>query len=122
MPENVKSVMGKYLPDGRSGLLKLLYSSPAPNQFLATFAEIAVPLKEDAWIQDLVKNRFSLFLKHHLLPLEPIGSILFVGSIGCIFADLIENELANHALKAGSFLKDPTARLFTMHNNHEIEE
>jgi glucosamine kinase len=122
MPEPVRAEMVRFLPDGRSGLLKQLYSSPTPNQYLATFAQVATDMKDNLWIRDLVKVRFRLFLKNHLLPLKPIEPVHFLGSIGCIFADLIENELAHNALKAGIFLKDPSYRLFTMHENHEIEE
>lgn len=122
MPEHVRAEMTRFLPDGRSGLVKQLYSSSTPNQYLATFAQVAVALKENSWIRDLVQARIRLFLKYHLLPLKPIEPVHFLGSIGCIFADLIENELADNALKAGTFLKDPSHRLFTIHNNHEIEE
>ncbi|MBK9981446.1 MAG: hypothetical protein IPP15_03300 [Saprospiraceae bacterium] len=122
MPFAVKAEMTKYLPGGRSELVKQLYSSSTPNQFLATFAQVAADMKDDPWIGELVKSRFRLFLNKHLLPLKPLGPVHFLGSIGCIFADLIENELAHNALKAGIFLKDPSYRLFTMHENHEIEE
>ncbi|MEP6793971.1 MAG: hypothetical protein ABJB16_06575 [Saprospiraceae bacterium] len=122
MPGPVRTEMARFLPDGRSGLLKQLYSSSTPNQYLATFAQVATDLKDNSWIRDLVKARLRLFLKNHLLPLKPMEPVHFLGSIGCIFADLIENELADNALKAGIFLKDPSYRLFTMHENHEIEE
>lgn len=122
MPESVLPEMRKYLPDGRSGLLKELYFSPSPNQYLATFAQVAVAMKEDHWIEELVRTRFRLFLKNHLIPLRPVGPVHILGSIGCIFADLIEKELTIYKLKAGTFLKDPSYRLFTLHLEHGIEE
>ncbi|MGB4850643.1 MAG: hypothetical protein WBP41_22135 [Saprospiraceae bacterium] len=122
MPEPIRTEMVRILPNGRSGLLKQLYSSPTPNQYLASFAQVAADMKDNSWIRDLVKERLRLFLKNHLLPLKPVEPVHFLGSIGCIFADLIENELAHNALKAGIFLRDPSYRLFTMHENHEIEE
>lgn len=122
MPESVRPEMKKYLPEGRPGLLNQLYSSSAPNQYLATFAQVAVLMKENSWIKDLVRSRFKLFVKNHLLPLTPIEPVHILGSIGCIFADLIEQELTEHVLKAGIFLKDPSYRLFTMHIEHGIEK
>ncbi|HZV71603.1 MAG TPA: hypothetical protein VFG10_18750 [Saprospiraceae bacterium] len=122
MPEPVATEMSKYLPDGRVGLLKQLYSSSTPNQYLASFAEIAVKLKANPWIKELVESRIRIFLQNQVLPLKPVEPVHFLGSIGCIFADLIETELAKNALKAGVFLKDPSYRLFTMHHNYEIEE
>ncbi len=122
MPEAVRTEMTRLVPDGRSGLLKQLYSTSTPNQYLATFAKVAVDMKDNSWIRDLVGSRFRLFMRNHLLPLKPVEPVHFLGSIGCIFADLIENELAHYALKTGVFLKDPSYRLFTMHEKHEIEE
>lgn len=118
MPEPVKLEMMKSLPGERPAVMKQLYSSPAPNQYLATYARVAVKMSDNAWIRDLVRSRFRLFLKNHLLPLEAVEPVHILGSIGCIFADLIETELTNNALKAGVFLKDPSYRLFTMHVEH----
>ena len=78
-------------------------------------------MKDDSWIRELVSLRLRLFLKYHLIPLAPVEPVHFLGSIGCIFADLIENELSVYSLKAGMFLQNPSARLFTMHLNHEFE-
>ena len=122
MPEQVTTEMTKYLPEGRAGLLKQLYSSSTPNQYLASFAEVAVKLKTNVWIKELVETRIRIFLQNQVLPLKPVEPVHFLGSIGCIFADLIETELVKYALKAGVFIKDPSHRLFTMHHNHEIEE
>ncbi len=122
MPESVRVEMKKNVPDGRAALMKQLYSSPSPNQYLATFAQVAVLMQEDSWIRELVSSRFKLFFKNQLFPLRPIEPVHILGSIGCIFADLIEKELRAYALKAGTFLKDPSYRLFTMHLDHGIEK
>jgi len=121
MPQSVRLEMDKLLPKGRPGFLNDLFSSPYPNQFLATFAQLAVSMKDDAWIRELISSRFRLFLKYHLVPLVPVEPVHFLGSIGCIFADLIENELNVYSLKAGMFLQNPSARLFAMHLNHGFE-
>ncbi|MEO6132557.1 MAG: hypothetical protein ABIQ02_11960 [Saprospiraceae bacterium] len=122
MPDEVCAEMMKLLPEGRPAFLKKLYSAEAPNQYLASFAEVASKLKDNEWIKELFAARFAVLMRNHLMPLQPIEPLHFVGSIGCIFADLIKIELANHALKAGAFLKDPSYRLFTMHLNHETEK
>lgn len=122
MPQEVRALMEKILPGSRSEFLKALTTSSTPNKYLAKFAEVAVAMKDHPWIKNIVESRFNLFIRHHLVPLSPVGQIHLVGSIGCIFADLIKNELARYGWSAGEFIKDPAYRLFTMHVNHEIEE
>ncbi|MEP6647256.1 MAG: hypothetical protein ABJC12_09200 [Saprospiraceae bacterium] len=122
MPLEVRTLMEKFLPGSRSEFLKALTSSSTPNQYLAKFAEVAVAMKDHPWLKNIVITRFDLFIRNHLLPLYPAGQVHVVGSIGCIFADLIENELVKNGLSAGEFIKDPGYRLFTMHVNHEIKE
>jgi hypothetical protein len=114
--------MKKVLSGGRAEFLRELYSSPAPNQFLADLAKVAVGLHDHPWIRELVLERFGLFVKRHLVPLSPIGPVHILGSIGCIFAGLIEKELNHHGLKAGLFIKDPSYRLFEMHLDHDFNE
>jgi glucosamine kinase len=122
MPEALHHEMNIRLPDGRSGLLKGLSATAAPNQFLADFARVAVLFQEHPWVKDLVSSRFKLFVKRHLLPLSPDGQVHIVGSIGCIFAGLIQQELENSGLSAGKFVKNPAHRLFEIHLEHGQKE
>jgi hypothetical protein len=122
LPEEIRPEMENRLKAGRSGFLKELYSSPFPNQYLASFAQVAVIHQHNEWILDLIRSRLNLFLKNHLLPLKPIEPVHVLGSIGCIFAGLIKKEFSSHSLQAGTFLKDPSYRLFTIHSNHEFEK
>ncbi len=122
MPEALKAEMKRIIPGGRSEFLKALYTSSAPNQFLADLAKVAVASHHHPWVKELVSQRFGLFVKHHLVPLLPVGPVHILGSIGCIFAGLIEKELVHHGLKAGQFIKDPSYKLFEMHINHDFNE
>ena len=122
MPELVRVEMKKILSGGRAEFLRELYSSPTPNQYLADLAKVAVGLHDHPWIKDLVSERFNLFVKRHLVPLSPIGPVHILGSIGCIFAGLIEKELHHNGLKAGILIQDPSFRLFEMHLEHDFDE
>ena len=122
MPEVVRMEMKKMISGGRAEFLRDLYSSPAPNQFLADLAKVAVGLHDHPWIKELVSDRFNLFVKRHVVPLAPLGPVHILGSIGCIFAGLIEKELNHNGLKAGQFIQDPSYRLFEMHLDHDFNE
>lgn len=119
MPAVIMKEMEDRLPNGRVGFLNNLQASPAPNQYLADFARVAVLFQEHEWIENLVASRFKLFVKRHLVPLSPGEVVHIVGSIGCIFARLIKHELEESGLKAGLFIKDPAHRLFERHLAHE---
>ena len=118
IPEPLLEEMHIRLPDGRAGLLNGLRLAVAPNQYLADFARVAVQFQEHPWVQELVSARFKLFVKRHILPLHPSGPVHIVGSIGCIFAGLIQHELENNGLSTGHFIKNPAHRLFEIHLDH----
>ncbi len=122
MPELVRVEMKKVLTGGRAEFLKDLYSSKAPNQYLGEIAKVAVGLHDHPWVKELVSSRFNLFVKRHLVPLFPIGPVHILGSIGCIFAGLLEKELNHNGLKAGEFIRDPSYRLFEMHVDNDFNE
>lgn len=122
IPEVIRVEMKKLIPAGRPQFLKELYTSPAPNQYLSALAKVAVGFYDHSWIKELVSERFHLFVKRHLTPLSPIGPVHILGSIGCIFAGLIEKELNFQGLKAGLFIKDPAFRLFEMHLEHDYNK
>lgn len=118
MPEAISKAFDERLPGGRSAFLHELQSSEKPNQFLAEFARLAVLHQEHEWIQELVSSRFNVFISKHVAPLHPDREVHIVGSIGCIFASLIQKELEKHGLTAGTFITNPARRLFERHTEH----
>jgi glucosamine kinase len=118
LPEALQKEMERRLPSGRTGFLKELQASPAPNQYLAEFARVAVLFQEHEWIRELVSARFNLFIKRHILFLEHRGPVHIVGSIGCIFASLIRQELEKYSLSAGTIIKNPAQLIFERHLEH----
>lgn len=115
MPEVLAREMAVLLPGGRTQLLQELRNAAAPNQYLASFARVAVAFHDHVWVKAMVGERLHLFIHHHLLPLNPSGEIHIVGSIGCIFAGLIGQALAEHGLSVGNLIPDPSRRLFERH-------
>ena len=119
LPTQIAAEMESTIQGDRSDFLQRLYHAEAPNQFLADFVKVAVHHKDDSWIENMVHERFMVFIRNHVLPLHPQGPIHEVGSIGTIFADLFRNALEKNELKAGTFIKDPARRLFEMHLQHD---
>lgn len=119
MPEVIAVEMKNLLPSGRIGLINELKSSSSPNQFLAQFAKVAVLYQEHAWIKDLVRSRFKLFVKRHIAPLSPDGPVHIVGSIGCIFAGLLKEELDQAGFVIGKTIQEPAHLLLEIHQKHD---
>ena len=119
MPEAISKDLDERLQGSRSVFLQELQTSDKPNQFLADFARFAVLHLEHEWIQELVSDRFNVFISRHVVPLCPNRDVHVVGSIGCIFASLIKKELEKNGLSAGNFIKNPARRLFERHAEHE---
>jgi hypothetical protein len=71
MPQSVRLEMDKLLPQGRPGFLNDLFSSPYPNQFLATFAQLAVSMKDDSWIRELVSFKVQVVPQISSYPFSP---------------------------------------------------
>ncbi len=115
LPEEIHASMVKRLPDGRAGLLEKLNNSSSPNQYLAEFAAVATDFKVDPWIKALVADRFRLFIKRHVKPLQPDTSIHVVGSIGSIFAEVLTEELNLAGLSSGKFIQNPARQLYESH-------
>jgi len=115
MPHAISVLMKERLPLGRIGFLSALQASAAPNQYLADFARVAVIFQDHPWIRNLVESRFNLFVSRHIVSLGAQAEVHIVGSIGCIFASLIKQELEKNGMTAGSFIKDPAHRLFERH-------
>lgn len=115
MPPAIAEAFQPHLPGDRVAFLQALGASGAPNQFLASFVPFAAENLSDTFVAALVGQRFEVFIRTHLLPLEPDGPIHIVGSVGCIFARLIARELRSAGLEPGQFLQDPARALFELH-------
>lgn len=115
LPEAIALEMDKLLPDGRAGFFASLYSHQAPNQYLASFAKVAVQFKNDLWIKELVTERFRLFIQLHVNPLHINGPIHVIGTIGFIFADILTMELNRAGLSPGKFIQNPSRQIFESH-------
>jgi hypothetical protein len=118
MPEIIRVEMKKVIAGNRTDFLQTLYTSPTPNQFLAGIAKVSSGFYDHPWMMQLISERFDLFIRRHVLPLSPDGPVHVLGSIGCIFTDLMKQQLKVHGLMPGQFIRDPSFPLFEMHIQH----
>ena len=115
LPEILMTGMAEVLPGSREAFLTAFAAAPAPNQFLADFAKVAVRHQNEPWVQEYVTSRFGVFIQKHIIPLGPVTPVHIIGSIGSIFAGLIRNELSKEGFLVGDFIPNPAERLFGIH-------
>lgn len=101
----------------RDKLIDTIYSSSAPNRDIAAFARFAVEAKDHSFIQSMISDVFDEFvqkviLKYQLAPNTPIH---FVGTIGYIFQNRMEQILERNHLVPGQFVKKPINNLIEYH-------
>ena len=90
-----------------------VYKNPNANVYLASFTKILSNYRDEIWVQNLLKQGFSAFVKTHLLPYTNIKSfpIHFVGSVACNFSDELKKVLLEFELTPGKFINNPILEL-----------
>lgn len=112
MPQPIRELLDPYFKNDRISFLHDLYTSSTPNQLLADCVKGIGDKQSDPWVATLVSHCFSSFIYTHLIPLQPVGPIHLIGSVGYIFSALIQHELIKAGLIPGSIIRDPVQQLF----------
>ncbi len=94
-----------------------LYSSTAPNRFLASFSQFASRHRQHPFIQQLLSHCFSEFVERQLLHLKGHSSypIHAVGSIAAVFEKEFTQVLQKYHLNKGLIQKSPFPKLLDYH-------
>jgi hypothetical protein len=115
LPKDLFDYFLEYLPRERLEFLTLFKSKIAPNQFLASYTERLLPVKNQAFIQKLVGEAFTDFINFHLYDIERTSKINAVGSIAFYFCGEFEKCLNKQDLKLGQILQKPIDALAAYH-------
>ena len=103
----------------REIVLKRLYKTPAPNQYLASFSKFAGKHKNHPFVKQLIAQNFEDYFKYQLKILEVEKNMMLgvVGSIGYYFSDIFALIAKNHGYRNCSFLQHPIEGLLKYHIN-----
>ena len=115
LPGDLFDYFLQYLPRDRLDFLNLFKTMVAPNQFLASYTEQLLPVKDQSFIQKLIEEAFTDFIKFHLHDIERTSKINAVGSIAFYFCGEFEKCLIKHDLKLGQILRKPIEALALYH-------
>ncbi|MBK7382748.1 MAG: hypothetical protein IPI81_05350 [Flavobacteriales bacterium] len=117
MPEHIRVAL--YGPDGPvlSTVLEQVYRSPFPSRELASHTAPIGPLKEEAYVRELVTARFHALIEvlKTFFPPEQREPVRATGSVAWGFREWLANCLLEHGMELTVVERDPLEGLVRWH-------
>ncbi len=109
---------------GPKNIVDAVYRADSPPRFLASFVPFLYDRKENETVRSLVREAFQSFLTYHVIPYPQAGSlpIHFVGSVSCLFRDILEELLDEFRLHPGEWVQRPILALARYHTKQKNEK
>lgn len=101
----------------RDHILQAVYQLPYPSRFLATFAPFVRQYRHAPFLQELLEDQFSLFLRRSLIPLGHTYRLPLhcTGSVAFYFQADFQAAAKKLGLQVRSFQQDPMPGLIRFH-------
>ena len=117
MPQKIQTAFEENYTLTREEMLENIYKRPGANSYLASFANFALTLKNEAFIHNMIIEEFDRFALRHLSKYENDGNVKchFVGSIAWFLKEELELSLAKFGLKLGNIIRKPIDQLVAYH-------
>ena len=115
LPTDIAADIASELPNDRSSFLVNLKNHKKPNQYLASFARIALNNLDHPFIKSLVRSSFKELFKHHISKYEKGNTIHFVGSVAYKCRPFIKQLVEEYGFVVGKFVRSPMEGLITYH-------
>jgi len=109
-PQNLSLNLENEFNLSKDLILDKIYKQKLPNRYLASFMKwIAIHIKEETYLQELVKNAFELFIIQHILNYKNHKDLPFnsVGSVGFYFKEYLQEVAEKHKLTIGKVIQSP---------------
>lgn len=115
-PELAVAFENKYGKD-LAPILEQIYKGPAPNQYIASFAEFLADHRGHYMIENIIEDCFVEFHENHILKYREAWQtpIHFIGSIAYSFQDKIKELHNEYGLTTGRIIKSPMPSLVQYH-------
>lgn len=110
----------KELQLSRQQIIEQVYSNQYPQIFLANFARVCFPYKDNSYIKSILNKNFNDFIVSHLLNIEDITKkdIKFVGSMAYFFQEELIEAANNHKLNITQIVQNPQEGLVNYHKQN----
>ena len=119
LPKEMSLKFEKTFNVSRDQLLDDIYSSQAPNSYLATFAKFLIDNKENSAIKQIIVDSFDEFFKRHIYKYDSYQKIPvnFVGSIAFYFKEILQEVAKKHGATVGLVITQPVGKLIEFHKD-----
>ena len=119
IPKDLITDLEAFIGGGKKEVLEKTYGNEHPNVYLASLARFLSQHLEHPFIQRILYRSLSEFIDRHVRKYDghmrlPIH---FVGSIACVFQEMLQIILAERNMIPGRFIKKPIDELKKYHLN-----
>jgi len=114
LPEELSAAFERLFPDTTATTaIETFYGPHASGGKLAEYTRLASEFPEHAFIQNLVKHSFSVFVKRHMEPLLHAGykDAGIIGSVGYGFRNILQPLLLEAGFRTAQTIADPMDKL-----------
>jgi len=107
----------------RKNIVDAVYQADSPPRFLASFVPFIYERRKNKTLRSLVREAFRSFLTYHVTPYPQSSSlpVHFVGSVGCLFREIMEELLDEYQLTPGEWVQRPIFALARYHTKQKTE-
>lgn len=121
LPTYLTETLDKWIPGGRAEVIDKVYSSEAPQAYIASFTKFLYEHQDHPHIQRILEQGLSDFVRRHIMKYDGHEQlpIHFIGSVAFYFRDVLDSILADAGMRAGHFLRHPIDHLVKFHKENE---
>lgn len=98
-------------------IITSVYNKPNANVYLASFSRFAGKHMENPYVKTIVREGFAKFADIHIACFDNHKEvpIHFVGSVGAIFHEILEEVLEERGMRLGQIMRKPVDGLIKYH-------
>ena len=98
-------------------IITSVYNKPNANVYLASFSRFAGKHMDHDYVKGIVREGFAKFADIHIACFEQCHEVPvhFVGSVGAIFHEILEDVLREKGFKMGQIMRKPVDGLIKYH-------
>ncbi len=98
-------------------IITSVYNKPNANVYLASFSRFAGKHMENPYVKQIVREGFAKFADIHIACFDNCKEVPvhFVGSVGAIFHEILEEVLEERGMRLGQIMRKPVDGLIKYH-------
>lgn len=119
LSHKINSIL-KDLNYSKDSIIQAVYNQAYPQRYLANFARILYPYRNEPTVKQALVKNFSDFIESHVLKIENIQNkdLKFVGSMAFYFQDILIETAKTYNITINGCVQTPMLGLIDYHKNN----